>query len=65
MQEARFGFKVTRRSADGDGLTLDALMQCGMGLTYDDVLLLPGFIDFRSEDVSARAQWPHKNRTRG
>ena len=26
-------------------------MNCGQGLTYDDLLLLPGFIDFPSGDV--------------
>jgi IMP dehydrogenase len=36
----------------GDGLTVDELMNCGQGLTYDDVLILPGYIDFPSSEVS-------------
>ena len=47
----RYGFKVARLAPEGDGLTVNELMNCGMGLTYDDVLLLPNFIDFRAEDV--------------
>lgn len=35
-----------------DGLTASELFGSGMGLTYDDFILLPGHIDFAADDVS-------------
>eukprot|EP01059_Diplonema_ambulator_P022672 TRINITY_DN37_c0_g1_i8.p2 TRINITY_DN37_c0_g1~~TRINITY_DN37_c0_g1_i8.p2 ORF type:complete len:534 (+),score=196.83 TRINITY_DN37_c0_g1_i8:51-1652(+) len=35
---------------EGDGLTLTELMAQGQGLTYDDILLLPSYIDFGVEE---------------
>jgi len=34
-----------------DGLTGSQLLNCGEGLTYNDFLLLPGFIDFAAAEV--------------
>ncbi|MBI2812409.1 MAG: IMP dehydrogenase [Candidatus Melainabacteria bacterium] len=39
-------------SFEGDGLSASALFGKGVSLTYDDFILLPGHIDFASEDVS-------------
>eukprot|EP01013_Petalomonas_cantuscygni_P040998 TRINITY_DN732_c0_g1_i1.p3 TRINITY_DN732_c0_g1~~TRINITY_DN732_c0_g1_i1.p3 ORF type:complete len:481 (-),score=123.37 TRINITY_DN732_c0_g1_i1:1520-2962(-) len=35
-----------------DGLTAAQLISCGQGLTYQDFLILPGFINFSVSDVS-------------
>eukprot|EP01065_Artemidia_motanka_P000635 TRINITY_DN10290_c0_g2_i1.p1 TRINITY_DN10290_c0_g2~~TRINITY_DN10290_c0_g2_i1.p1 ORF type:complete len:553 (+),score=260.31 TRINITY_DN10290_c0_g2_i1:71-1660(+) len=35
----------------GDGLTAAELFAQGQGLTYDDVLVLPSYIDFAADDV--------------
>jgi len=43
-----------------DGLTLDQLMNCGQGLTYDDLLLLPGHINFPSDVVSLKSRLTKK-----
>ncbi|XP_064473873.1 inosine-5'-monophosphate dehydrogenase 2-like [Ornithodoros turicata] len=34
-----------------DGLTAEQLIGCGDGLTYNDFLILPGYIDFAADDV--------------
>jgi IMP dehydrogenase len=34
-----------------DGIDADALFSAGTGLTFDDLIILPGYIDFGSEDV--------------
>lgn len=34
-----------------DGITVQELMQPGVGLTYNDFLLLPGYIDFTADQV--------------
>lgn len=34
-----------------DGLTVQELMSCGVGITYNDFLIMPGFIDFVVDDV--------------
>eukprot|EP01060_Flectonema_neradi_P002180 TRINITY_DN1132_c0_g3_i2.p1 TRINITY_DN1132_c0_g3~~TRINITY_DN1132_c0_g3_i2.p1 ORF type:complete len:548 (+),score=160.27 TRINITY_DN1132_c0_g3_i2:45-1646(+) len=36
---------------ENDGLTLKQLMSQGHGLTYDDILLLPSYIDFAADEV--------------
>eukprot|EP01062_Namystynia_karyoxenos_P042404 TRINITY_DN30_c0_g1_i1.p1 TRINITY_DN30_c0_g1~~TRINITY_DN30_c0_g1_i1.p1 ORF type:complete len:544 (+),score=212.11 TRINITY_DN30_c0_g1_i1:105-1736(+) len=36
---------------DGDGLTAKELMSQGQGFTYDDILILPSYIDFAADDV--------------
>ncbi|XP_065058336.1 inosine-5'-monophosphate dehydrogenase 2-like [Rhopilema esculentum] len=35
-----------------DGLDAKTLFGCGDGLTYDDFIILPGYIDFTANDVS-------------
>ena len=35
-----------------DGLTVKELIQNNEGLTYNDFIILPGYIDFSSDDVS-------------
>ena len=37
---------------DEDGCTVPEVMAQGSGLTYDDILLLPSYIDFGAEEVS-------------
>lgn len=34
-----------------DGFTAQQLIDQGKGLTYSDILILPGFINFTSDDV--------------
>jgi IMP dehydrogenase len=34
-----------------DGLSREQLMGCGEGLTYNDFLVLPGYIDFPASQV--------------
>lgn len=34
-----------------DGLDAEALFSAGIGLTFDDIIILPGYIDFPSSDV--------------
>ena len=36
---------------DNDGLTASELFKNGDGLTYNDFIILPGFINFNSNDV--------------
>ena len=38
--------------ANNDGNTADIIFNSNNGLTYDDFIILPGFIDFNVEDVS-------------
>ncbi|ESL06509.1 inosine-5'-monophosphate dehydrogenase [Trypanosoma rangeli SC58] len=44
-----------------DGLTAEELFQ-GDGLTYNDVIILPGFIDFGASDVHVSGQFTKKIR---
>jgi IMP dehydrogenase len=39
-----------------DGLTRQELMECGEGLTYNDFLILPGYIDFPVTEVELDCQ---------
>ncbi len=34
-----------------DGLDAEALFGAGVGLTFDDLIFLPGYIDFPAADV--------------
>ncbi|CAF0873828.1 unnamed protein product [Adineta ricciae] len=42
--------------ADNDGLTLKELFGRSGGLTYNDFIILPGFIDFSSDNVSLQSR---------
>ena len=42
-----------------DGLTVYEMMEEGHGLTYNDFLLLPGYIDFTSDQVVSQAAFIH------
>jgi len=39
-----------------DGITLDTLMQDSHGVTYNDFIILPGYIDFAADQVDTRVQ---------
>lgn len=39
-----------------DGLTLKDLFEKNEGLTYNDFIILPGFIDFASDNVSLQSK---------
>jgi len=39
-----------------DGFTADELIKQGKGLTYNDILILPGYINFTSDDVSLKSK---------
>lgn len=56
-QKAENGFNT---DFSGDGLTVDQLMNCGQGLTYDDLLILPGYIDFPSSKVTLESKLTKK-----
>jgi IMP dehydrogenase len=43
-----------------DGFSASALFGKGMSLTYDDFILLPGHIDFASDEVSLKTQLTRK-----
>jgi len=43
-----------------DGFTAEELIKQGKGLTYNDVLILPGFINFTSDDVSLKTKLTKK-----
>ena len=38
-------------SCDEDGLSIEQLMDSKTSLTYNDLIVLPGFIDFTSDSV--------------
>ena len=44
-----------------DGLTASQLMNTGSGLTYNDFIVLPGYIDFGSGDVCTSFTIDKKN----
>ncbi len=39
-----------------DGLTMEELFQKNEGLTYNDFIILPGFINFPSDNVSLQSK---------
>ncbi len=41
----------TLAEAQTDGLDAEALFSAGVGLTFDDIIILPGYIDFPSTEV--------------
>ncbi|RWS15389.1 inosine-5', partial [Dinothrombium tinctorium] len=43
-----------------DGLTAKQLLNSGDGLTYNDFLILPGFIDFTTDEVQLKSQLTKK-----
>ncbi|XP_075266155.1 inosine-5'-monophosphate dehydrogenase 2-like isoform X2 [Convolutriloba macropyga] len=45
-----------------DGITVSELMQPGIGLTYNDFLLLPGYIDFTADQVDLSSPLTRKIR---
>ncbi|MBI3948300.1 MAG: IMP dehydrogenase [Armatimonadetes bacterium] len=44
------------REAPHDGVPASALFEDGVGLSYDDFILLPGYIDFHASEVSLETQ---------
>jgi IMP dehydrogenase len=42
--------------AQSDGLTLKQLFEKNDGLTYNDFIILPGFINFSSDNVSLESR---------
>ena len=38
-----------------DGLDAETLFGSGLGLTFDDLIVLPGYIDFPASDVRLEA----------
>ena len=44
-----------KTDAGADGLSADDLFGSGNGLTYDDFIVLPGYIDFQASDVDLEA----------
>ena len=43
-----------------DGLSAKELIGGGTGITYDDFLVLPGYIDFPAEEVGLKARLTKK-----
>ena len=51
MSSGDIGEKGATDNDHQDGMTAAQLFKMGDGLTYDDFLLHPGFINFNAEDV--------------
>lgn len=49
--------RATTRPAPTDGLSADELFASGKGLTYDDFIVLPGYIDFQASDVDLESNF--------
>lgn len=47
---------TTNHDLPSDGLTLSELFAKNDGLTYNDFIILPGFINFPSDDVSLQSR---------
>ncbi len=48
--------KTNHHDFTSDGLTLNNLFQSNDGLTYNDFIILPGFINFSSDNVSLQSK---------
>ena len=48
--------KPTNHDLPSDGLTLKELFEKNDGLTYNDFIILPGFINFSSDNVSLQSR---------
>ncbi len=48
--------KTNHHDFISDGLTLKNLFQSNDGLTYNDFIILPGFINFSSDNVSLQSK---------
>ena len=48
--------KKDESNAIVDGLTIRELFQSSDGLTYNDFIILPGYIDFASDNVSLQSR---------
>ena len=48
--------KTNSHHSISDGLTLNDLFERNEGLTYNDFIILPGFINFTSDNVSLQSK---------
>lgn len=59
-QRQQITTKEDNADLDGDGLTIQELFNQGIGLTYNDFNILPGYIDFPVTAVDLRTQLTKK-----
>jgi hypothetical protein len=52
--------KINDHDFISDGLTMKDLFEKNEGLTYNDFIILPGFIDFSSDNVSLQSKLTKK-----
>lgn len=55
MAGCSFNDSTEAHSLETDGLTAGQLFANGDGLTYNDFIILPGFVDFTANEVDLRS----------